>query len=81
MAQFDSTVPGVEYNTGSLGQVAGVAAGMALAAKMDGSRLPGLRFDGGRRTYEGAVWEPIAFAGAHRLDKLVGHRSQPTFHD
>jgi len=70
-AQLDITVPGVEYNTGSLGQVAGVAAGIALAAKMDSRQCRAFALMGDAELYEGAVWEAIAFAGEHRLDKLV----------
>ncbi len=62
---------GVDFSTGSLGQGLSMAAGAALAARMEGS---------GRRVYaltsdaecnEGSVWEAAMFAAHHRLDNLV----------
>ncbi|HET7459892.1 MAG TPA: transketolase [Longimicrobium sp.] len=65
------TVPGVELSTGSLGHGLPVAAGMALAAKHDGTstRVFCLLSDG--ECDEGSNWEPILFAPQHRLDNLV----------
>jgi transketolase len=71
-AQLDITVPGVEYNTGSLGHVLGVAAGLALAAKMDSRSCRAYALMGDAELYEGSIWEAIIFAGEHGLDKLVG---------
>jgi len=62
---------GVDFSTGSLGQGLSMAAGGALAARLQGS---------GRRVYvlnsdaecnEGSVWEAAMFAAHHRLDNLV----------
>ena len=62
---------GVDFSTGSLGQGLSMAAGAALAARMQGS---------GRRVYaltsdaecnEGSVWEAAMFAAHHHLDNLV----------
>ena len=37
--QLDVSIPGVEYNTGSLGHVLGIGAGVAMAAKMDDGKV------------------------------------------
>jgi len=60
-----------EVATGSLGQGLSIAAGMALAAKMDGlpSRVYALLGDG--EVAEGSVWEAVAFASFYRLDNLT----------
>jgi transketolase len=70
--QLDIEIPGVEYNTGSLGHVLGIAAGMALAAKMDAKDYRAYALMGDAECYEGSIWEAIIFAGEHGLDKLVG---------
>jgi transketolase len=64
-------LPGVDFSTGSLGMGLSIAAGAALAARLQGS---------GRRTFvlvsdaecnEGALWEAVMFAAHHRLGGLV----------
>ncbi|MDQ6707226.1 MAG: transketolase [Acidobacteriota bacterium] len=64
-------VPGVELSTGSLGHGLPVAAGMALAAKLDARahRIVTLMSDG--ECDEGSNWEAILFASHHRLDNLL----------
>ena len=71
-AQLDVSIPGVEYNTGSLGHVLGVAAGMSLAAKLDSRTFRAYALLGDAEIYEGSIWEAIIFAGEHGLDNLVG---------
>ena len=70
--QLDTGMPGVEYNTGSLGHFVGVAAGIALAAKMDSAHYRAYALMGDAECYEGSIWEALIFAGQHGLDKLVG---------
>lgn len=70
-AQLDTSVPGVDWNTGSLGHAAGVAAGMALAARMDRRDYAAFTILGDAEIAEGSVWEAIAFAGDHQLANLV----------
>ena len=60
--------PGVDMTSGSLGQGVSVAAGMALAAKMDGSARRVYAILGDGETEEGQVWEAAMFAGPHHLD-------------
>jgi len=70
--QLDVSIPGVEYNTGSLGHVLGVGAGMALAFEQDGRPCSAFALMGDGEFHEGSIWEAIAFAGQHGLSKLVG---------
>ena len=62
--------PGVDMSTGSLGQGASAAAGMALSAKYLGKtcRVYTLLGDGGIQ--EGEVWEAMMFAHHYKLDNL-----------
>lgn len=64
-------IPGVELSTGSLGHGLSVAAGMALAAKLDAGmqRVFCLLSDG--ECDEGSVWEAALFAAHHRLSRLI----------
>jgi len=70
--QLDMSIPGVDWNTGSLGHALGVAAGMAMAARMDGRDYGAFTILGDAEMAEGSVWEAIAFAGDQRLANLVG---------
>lgn len=67
----ESALDGIDFCTGSLGHGMSIAAGAALAARIQGS---------GRSTYvlvsdgelnEGSVWEAAMFASHNRLDGLV----------
>lgn len=62
---------GVEMTGGSLGQGLGVACGRVLAARLRGEdhRVFVLVSDG--ELQEGSTWEAAAFAGHHRLGRLV----------
>jgi transketolase len=64
-------VPGLEAATGSLGHGLSLAAGMALAARIQGceSRVVVLLSDG--ECNEGTVWEAALFATAQHLDHLM----------
>ncbi len=62
--------PGVDMSSGSLGQGVSVSAGMALAAKMDGSPRRVYAIMGDGESEEGQVWEAAMFAGHHHLDNL-----------
>jgi transketolase len=67
----EHTLAGIDFSTGSLGQGLSMAAGCALAGRLQTS---------GRRTVvllsdaecdEGSVWEAAMFAAHHRLDRLL----------
>jgi len=68
---LQNDVPGVEITSGSLGQGFGVAAGLALAAKMN--QEPYLTFVllGDGECYEGSIWETAMFASHNRLNNLI----------
>jgi len=63
--------PGVEANTGSLGQGLSLANGMALAAKLDGSNHRIYVILGDGEINEGQVWEAAMFGAFHRLDNVT----------
>jgi transketolase len=67
----ESVLPGVDFSTGSLGQGPCIAAGAALAARLQGSnrRVFCLVSDG--ECNEGSVWEAAMFAAHHRLSNLT----------
>ncbi|GHU78090.1 transketolase, N-terminal subunit [Clostridia bacterium] len=64
-------VPGVELSTGSLGHGLPVAAGIALAGKMDGKAHRVFVILGDGECDEGSVWEAALFAAHYRLCRLV----------
>jgi len=68
---LQNDVPGVEITSGSLGQGFGVAAGLALAAKMN--QKPYLTFVllGDGECYEGSIWETAMFASHNQLNNLI----------
>jgi transketolase len=66
-----SEVPGVEFSTGSLGHGAGIAAGIAMAKKMDGRRERVFVICGDGELNEGSVWEAVMFSNRFGLSNLV----------
>lgn len=64
-------LPGIDMSTGSLGQGLSTAAGMAVAARLDGSdqRIYAILGDG--ELEEGMVWEGAMFAAHYKLDNLT----------
>lgn len=69
--QLDVSIPGVEYNTGSLGHALGICAGMALAAKKDQRDSRSIALIGDAECDEGSIWEGIKFAAEHELNNLI----------
>jgi len=67
----DIRVPGVEITSGSLGHGLGIAAGVALGAKLDGKDYLTFVVLGDGECQEGSIWEAAMFAGHHNLNKLV----------
>jgi transketolase len=68
---LQQNVPGVEITCGSLGQGFGLAAGLALGAKMDRELFMTVALLGDGELYEGSIWETAMFAAHHRLNNLV----------
>lgn len=66
-----TALPGVETTSGPLGSGLGQAAGMALAARMDGKkhRIYCLMSDGEHNA--GNTWESAMFAGKNKLNNLT----------
>ena len=62
--------PGVDMTTGSLGLGISAAAGMALAAKIDGKAYRTYTVVGDGESEEGQVWEACMFAAHYKLDNF-----------
>ncbi|MBQ8431500.1 MAG: transketolase [Clostridia bacterium] len=62
--------PGVDMSAGSLGLGISSAAGMALAAKIDGKDYRVYTVVGDGESEEGQVWEACMFAAHYQLDNL-----------
>jgi transketolase len=67
----DRNVPGIEADTGSLGHGLGIAAGLALTAKIDKNDYMTVALLGDGECHEGPVWETAMFAAHHQLNNLV----------
>ena len=64
-------VPGAEITCGSLGQGFGIAAGVALGARLDRHQHLVFTILGDGECYEGSIWETAMFASHNRLNNLV----------
>jgi transketolase len=67
----DFLIPGVDGLSGSLGHGLGTAAGMALAARIDGAPWRVFTVLGDGECNEGSIWEAAMFAGHRKLSNLV----------
>jgi transketolase len=67
----DAHIPGVEATTGSLGHGMSVAAGLALAAKLNKTDQICYVVVGDGELNEGPIWEAALFANHFKLDNLV----------
>ncbi|MDD5614395.1 MAG: transketolase [Candidatus Omnitrophica bacterium] len=67
----ENTLAGVEAFTGSLGHGLSIAAGLALAAKMDKKRYKTFALLGDGECHEGSIWEAAMFASRHKLNNLI----------
>lgn len=64
-------LPGVRIASGSLGQGLSVAAGAALAKKLNGDNHIVYSLHGDGELQEGQNWEAIMFAAHHKADNLI----------
>jgi transketolase len=64
--------PGIEANTGSLGQGLSIACGMAAGIRLDGRDARVYCVVGDGELAEGQIWEAAMAASFYRLDNLVG---------
>lgn len=69
--QLDINMPGVDFNTGSLGHSIGVAVGMAISAKKNKQNCKVFTLIGDSELYEGSLWEAIIFASEQKLNNLI----------
>jgi transketolase len=67
----DRSIAGIEVTTGALGHGLGIAAGIALAAKMDSVENWHFVLMGDAECSEGSVWEAAMFAAKHKLNRLI----------
>lgn len=65
------TVPGAEITSGSLGHGFGIAAGLALAHKMNKNLNMVFTLLGDGECYEGSIWETAMFASHNNLNNLI----------
>ena len=63
--------PGIDANTGSLGQGASIAVGMAIAAKYKKASYKVYAILGDGECQEGMIWEAAMSAAHYKLDNLV----------
>lgn len=63
-------IPGVDMSSGSLGQGVSVAAGMALAGKLNKKNYRVYVLCGDGEIEEGQIWEAAMFSGYRKLDNL-----------
>jgi transketolase len=70
-AHPEHLVPGIDFSTGSLGQGPSLAAGAALAARLQGSDRRTFALISDAELNEGSVWEAAMFAAHHRLGRLT----------
>lgn len=64
--------PGIEANTGSLGQGLSVALGIALGLRLDGTDSKVYCMLGDGELAEGQVWEAMMAAASYRARNLIG---------
>jgi transketolase len=64
-------LPGVEVSTGSLGQGLSIAAGIALAAQLDGRKCRTFCIMGDGEQQEGQIWEAAMEAAHYKLANLI----------
>ncbi|SVC46362.1 uncharacterized protein METZ01_LOCUS299216 [marine metagenome] len=68
---LQKTVPGAEISAGSLGHGFGLAAGMAMSAKLNRELYLTYVILGDGELHEGQVWETAMFASHNNLNNLV----------
>ena len=66
----NTSIPGIDATTGSLGHGAGVGAGYAKSFKMDKKDKKVFVLISEGELYEGSTWEALLFAAHHKLDNL-----------
>jgi transketolase len=70
-AQLDTSLPGVDWNTGSLGHSIGICAGLSLASTLEDKNGKAVTLIGDSELSEGSTWEAIAFCGDNKLSNVI----------
>jgi len=68
---IEDRLPGIHVATGSLGQGLSMAAGAALAKKLNGDDHFVYALIGDGESEEGQIWEAALFAAHHQVDNLI----------
>lgn len=68
----DAGLPGIETSSGSLGQGLSIAAGMAMADKIDDINRRVFCIMGDGEVQEGQIWEAAMSISYHKLNNIVG---------
>ncbi|MFZ9660438.1 MAG: transketolase [Chitinophagaceae bacterium] len=64
-------LPGIRIASGSLGQGLSVAAGAALAKRLNKDKHIVFSLHGDGELQEGQIWEAVMFAAHHKIDNLI----------
>ena len=67
----EHNLTGIDFSTGSLGHGLSLAAGAALAAKLQGSQRKVFVLISDAECNEGSTWEAVMFAAHHQLSNLI----------
>jgi transketolase len=67
----EAVLPGIDFSTGSLGHGLSMAAGAALAARLQGSARSVYCLISDAECNEGSIWEAAMFAAHHSLSNLT----------
>lgn len=67
----DINIPGIDFNTGSLGHGLGVGVGIGLASKLNKTDNKTYVLLGDGECHEGTVWESAMLAGHLQLNNLI----------
>lgn len=67
----NTSIPGIDATSGSLGHGPGIGIGYALASKFNNLDQKIFVIISEGEMYEGSLWESILFAAHHKLDNLI----------
>lgn len=70
-AQLDTSLAGVDWNTGSLGHSIGICAGISISSGLDNKDGKAVTLIGDSELSEGSTWEAIAFCGDYKLSNVI----------
>jgi transketolase len=67
----NTSIPGIEFHSGSLGHLLSVSIGVALDCKIKKQKNKIVVVTGDGELNEGSMWESFLFASANRLDNML----------